>query len=486
MTERFDVAVVGGGVGGIVSAIRLAAAGRSVVLFERNDELGGKLAVRQRDGYTFDTGPSLLTLPQLFDEVFRLAGSSLAAEVDLVRLDPSFRYFWPDASTVTFRDEPIATAEALEAAFPGSGAEYLGYLHRARTIWQVSERTFFAGHMASPLSLAARLRSPRDFSRIDAMRTLSSRSRRVFADARMRQWLGRYATYSGSDPSRAPATLGCIAAVESDFGCWYVRGGLGSLRDALARTAVRLGVEVRTGCEVLGITATRRRVTGIQTADTHVAVPVVIANADAEHVYGELLPQSRRLARVRRTERSTSGIALLVGVEGRTPLVAHHNVWFSRDYAQEFADIRSGKVPSDPTIYACVSSVTDETQAPNGCENWFILINTPADERIASRDLGPWLLERLSAVGPELRSRAKFAEVIGPHDIAQRYRSPGGAIYGTSSNGRRAAFRRPSTIGARRGLYLVGGSSHPGGGLPLVTVSARIVADLVLRRAPQR
>lgn len=163
MTERFDVAVVGGGVGGIVSAIRLAAAGRSVVLFERNDELGGKLAVRQRDGYTFDTGPSLLTLPQLFDEVFRLAGSSLAAEVDLVRLDPSFRYFWPDASTVTFRDEPIATAEALEAAFPGSGAEYLGYLHRARTIWQVSERTFFrwphgvTALAGGPLALAARL-----------------------------------------------------------------------------------------------------------------------------------------------------------------------------------------------------------------------------------------------------------------------------------------------------------------------------------------
>ena len=174
MTERFDVAVVGGGVGGIVSAIRLAAAGRSVVLFERNDELGGKLAVRQRDGYTFDTGPSLLTLPQLFDEVFRLAGSSLAAEVDLVRLDPSFRYFWPDASTVTFRDEPIATAEALEAAFPGSGAEYLEYLQRARTIWQVSERTFFAGHMASPLSLADRKSTRLNSSHVSESRMPSS------------------------------------------------------------------------------------------------------------------------------------------------------------------------------------------------------------------------------------------------------------------------------------------------------------------------
>jgi len=153
MSERCDIAVVGGGVGGLVTAIRLAAAGRHVVLLERNKEVGGKLAVRQRDGFSFDTGPSLLTLPGLFDEVFGVAGSSLSAEVDLVRLDPSFRYFWPDASTVTFRDQPVATAEALEAAFPGSGAEYLDYLRRARMIWQVSERTFFAGDMASPLSL---------------------------------------------------------------------------------------------------------------------------------------------------------------------------------------------------------------------------------------------------------------------------------------------------------------------------------------------
>jgi len=486
MTTDYDTIIVGGGVGGLVTAIRLATAGQNVALFERNDQLGGKLAVRERDGFTFDIGPSLLTLPELFDDVFRLAGTSLEEEIDLVRLDPSFRYFWPDASTLATHDDPMLTASSFDGLVPGAGDEYLRLLARARRTWAVAERTFLAGPMSGPVSLARRLGSPRDLVDVDAARTLARLSDASFRDPRMRQWFGRYATYSGSDPSLVPAKLGCIAAVESDFGCWYVRGGLGSLRDALVRTAVRLGVEVRTGCEVLGITASRRRVTGVRTADSQVAAPVVIANADAEHVYSDLLPQARRLARVRRTERSTSGIALLVGVEGRTPLIAHHNVWFSRDYAQEFADIRSGKVPSDPTIYACVSSVTDETQAPSGCENWFILINTPADERIASRDLGPWLLERLSAVGPELRSRAKFAEVIGPHDIAQRYRSPGGAIYGTSSNGRRAAFRRPSTIGARRGLYLVGGSSHPGGGLPLVTMSARIVADLILRRAPQR
>jgi phytoene dehydrogenase-like protein len=173
-------------------------------------------------------------------------------------------------------------------------------------------------------------------------------------------------------------------------------------------------------------------------------------------------------------------------VEGSTPLIAHHNVWFSRDYAREFCDIAEGRVPREPTIYGCVSSVSDPTQAPEGCENWFLLINVPSDGRESEPELGEWLLERLASVGPDLRRRARFMEVIGPRDIEQRFRSPGGAIYGTASNGRGAAFRRPSVRGPRNGLFLVGGSTHPGGGLPLVTMSARIATDLILRKHPQR
>jgi len=490
-TQRYDALVVGGGVGGLVSAIRLAAAGRSVALFERNAQFGGKLAVRERDGFVFDTGPSLLTLPSLLDEVFQLAGTSLTAEVDLVRLDPSFRYFWPDASTVTFRDQPVATAEALDAFSPGSGAEYLDYLRRARTIWQTSERTFLAGDMGSPLSLLRRLRSPRDFARIDARRTLASRVEKSFSDARLRQWLGRYATYSGSDPSLAPATLGCIAAVEADFGAWYVRGGLGALRDALVRVAQRCGVEMYADSEVLAIVATNRRVAGVRVAQSGEAeqeflANVIVCNADAEHLYRDLLPHARRLKEVQHIERSTSGIAVMVGVEGRTPLVAHHNVWFSRDYGREFRDIAEGRIPRHPTIYGCISSVTDPTQAPTDCENWFLLINTPADERAVTEEVGTWLLDELATLGPDLRARARFIEVIGPHDIARKYRSPRGAIYGTSSNGRSAAFRRPAIRGPLRGLYLVGGSTHPGGGLPLVTISARIATNLILRNHAQR
>ncbi|NCZ88110.1 MAG: phytoene desaturase [Actinobacteria bacterium] len=484
MTSHHDAIIIGAGVGGMITALRLAARGRSVLVCERNATVGGKLAVYQRDGFTFDMGPSLLTLPAVFDDAFRLAGTTLADECDLIRLDPSFRYFWPDGSTVTFRDEPVATAEALESFSNGAGAEYLQYLERARTIWQVSERTFFAGDMHGRLSLLRRMRSPRDLSRIDARRTLHSRAEAQFRDPRLVQWLGRYATYSGSDPRQVPATLGCIAAVEADLGAWYVRGGLGALCSAIERVARRAGVEFRTNADVQRIIVQRNRAEGVVVDDEELHSDVVIANADAEHLYRDLAPDAKALRRVERAGRSTSGIAVVVGVAGRTPHIDHHNVWFSSDYAREFDDIAAGHVPRNPTIYGCVSSVTDPTQAPAGDENWFLLINVPPRDELQVTGAGEWMLAQLAKTGPDLRRRAKFVEVVGPADFARKVSAPGGAIYGTSSNGRSAAFRRPAIRSAVRGMYLVGGSTHPGGGLPLVAMSARITSDLVLRDFP--
>jgi phytoene desaturase len=306
-------------------------------------------------------------------------------------------------------------------------------------------------------------------------------------DTRMRLWAGRYATYSGSSPYEAPATLACIAAVEADHGSWYVGGGIGALRDAVVTVAQRIGVHMRTGVEGASITTRRRRVAGVvTTSGERIDARVVVANVDAEHLYRDLLPQPKEVERVRKAGRSTSGIVVLVGVEGKTPLVAHHNVWFSRDYAREFADLAAGRIPDDPTVYACVSSVTDPSQAPAGCENWFLLVNAPADVEVDADTYGPRLLDHLASIGPDLRARARFVETIGPRDIAARYRAPGGAIYGTSSNGRSAAFRRPTNTGAVRGVYLVGGSSHPGGGLPMVTASARIASELILRHRRDR
>ena len=474
------VVVVGAGVGGLATAVRLAAAGHRVVVLERNEVTGGKLAVRRHDGCTFDIGPSLLTLPHVFDELFRVAGTTLATEVDLVRLDPQFRYHWADGASLVVPDDPTATADAFEVFAPGAGAAWRRFDEHGRRIWDVSERSFFAGPMSSPGQLLRRMRSPRDLLTIDPLRTLHDRAAEHFADQRLVQWAGRYATYSGSSPYRAPATLACIPHLESRHGCWYPVGGLDALRVALQRVAESVGVEVRPATDVVRIDVRDGAASSVELADgSAVAASVVVANADAEHLYRDLLPDARALRRVRRAERSTSGFVLTVAVRGRTPDVGHHNVWFAGDPRAEFAEREAGRMAGDPTIYACVSAVTDPSQAPVGDENWFLLLNAPAGVELDGELEGRVLLEQLAARGVDLRPRIVGTSTLTPGDMAARYRAPGGAIYGTSSNGRRAAFLRPGNRGAVRGLYLVGGSSHPGGGLPLVAMGARIVADMV-------
>jgi phytoene desaturase len=474
------IVVVGAGVGGLAVAIRLAAAGRQVIVLERNDVTGGKLASTHHDGFAFDTGPSLLTMPHVFDELLRLAGTSLDDELDLVRLDPQFRYRWTDGSELAVPDDATARAAAFDDLSPGAGAGWRRFDALGQRIWEVSERTFLAGPMTGPLTVARRMRSPSDLVAIDPLRSLHRCAAAHFHDPRLVQWAGRYATYSGSSPFRAPATLACIQHIESRHGCWYPRGGLDELRRALQRAAEASGVEARTETEVAAITTTGGAVTGVELADgSTITAPVVVANADAEHVYTDLLPDAAALRRVHRSRRSTSGLVVLVAASGTTPGIAHHNVWFSGDDRAEFDALDAGRMADDPTIYACVSSVTDSSQAPAGCENWFLLVNAPPGILLDHGRERDRVLDVLAARGVDLRRRARWSEVITPLDMAGRYRAPAGAIYGTSSNGLRAAFLRPANRGACRGLYLVGGSSHPGGGLPLVAIGARIVADLV-------
>jgi phytoene desaturase len=475
-----EVVVVGGGVGGLAAAIRLRASGHGVTILERRPEVGGKLAVVERDGFRFDAGPSLLTLPSVFDELFRVAGKRLADVVSMRRLDPQLRHRWPDGSGFDTRDGPDATAAAIERFSPGEGDAYRAFEARGARIWEVSRRTFLAGPMAGVRSLVGRMRSPLDLPTVDPLRTLDGAARAVFRDPRLVQWAGRYATYSGSSPLRAPATLGCIVSIEARDGVWYPAGGLGVLRDALVDVAVASGIDVVPGTEVAAVEVSGRNVRGVRTvAGARHRADVVVANVDAEHLYGDLLPDARALRRVTRAGRSSSGFVVLAGVRGTTPGLAHHTVWFPADGRAEHEQLAQGAFADDPTIYTCVSSLTDATQAPPGHENWFLLVNAPHGrgvDRLAHRDL---VLDRLAARGVDLRSRLLFSECLAPADLADRYRSPGGAIYGTASNGRRAAFLRPGNRGPVRGLYLVGGSSHPGGGLPLVVISARIVADLI-------
>ncbi|WP_067460851.1 phytoene desaturase family protein [Actinomadura macra] len=468
-----EVIVVGGGVGGMVAALLLARGGHQVRLHERRDRLGGKLAERVRDGFVFSLGPSLLTLPGLFRD--------LGVDRELVALDELCRYRFADGSELRAHRDPHRMAAAVERLAPGQGAAWRAFYGWAEECLAAARRTFFAG----PL-----VRRPAD-ARIGDLfavapgRTLDGLARRFFGDPRLRQYVGRYATYAGSDPYRAPAALGCVPAIEHGDGGWYVPGGLPRIADDLAGLLVEAGVEIRTGSAVTRLIADRAAVSGVVLeSGERVRGDAVVVNADAAALYGRLLPDGRRLRRIAGLGPSSSAFLLLAGVEGRTEGLPHHSVVFSADYRREFGDIFTRRVPPrDPTVYIGCSAVDDPSQAPSGAENWVMLVNVPAG------DPGRWpmtpdsyrdlVLERLARRGHDLAGRLRFVETFTPADLRDRYGAWGGAIYGTAYRGRFASFRRPGNRGPRRGLYLVGGSVHPGGGLPLVATGGRIVASLV-------
>ncbi|MEJ7764529.1 MAG: FAD-dependent oxidoreductase, partial [Acidimicrobiales bacterium] len=296
-------------------------------------------------------------------------------------------------------------------------------------------------------------------------------------------------TYAGSDPWRVPATLGCIPHIEQAYGSWALMGGLATLADALAAAATTLGASVETATEVDTVLASGpgRRVNGVRlTSGQVVAADVVVADVDAAHLYADLLDDGGGRRRVRAAGRSTSGFVLLLGASGRTEGLDHHTVLFSSDYRQEFVDMAAGRPPSDPTVYVCAADRTDPEAAPAGHESLFLLVNVPSSDDPGAAwgggrasSYAERVLDVVERRGLELRPRIVHREVITPADLASRHRAVGGAIYGTSSNGRRATFTRPANRGRRQGLYLVGGSTHPGGGLPLVALSAKIVAAMI-------
>jgi len=491
------VIVIGAGVGGLATAARLAVKGHDVTVLERSSRVGGKLNTYRRDGFAFDTGPSLLTLPAVYRDVFLKTGAALETVVDLQEVDPGFAYHFADGSRAVVPGvDPAAAATAFGKAFGGTAdADWRALIERAGAMWRITREPFLQSPLQGWRSMLALARDPRDISTIAPTKSLRDLGRQYLHDPRLAQILDRYATYTGSDPRQAPAVLATIPYVEQTFGAWHLGGGLGTLADALAQRCRDRGVQIHLDSDVQRIEIAHDAVCGVRISDgSTLPADIVVANADASLVYGSMVddPRARREARrLAKTTPSLAGFVILLALRGRTEGVQHHNVWFPHRYDDEFDAIFSGRVAQDPAIYACVPD--DPLMRPDAdTESWFLLVNAPRHGR-GERGTTDWttpglaeqyadhILDLLAQRGMDLRSRILWRETRTPADLQNATGAPGGSIYGTSSNGSRAAFQRPANQSPIPGLYLVGGSSHPGGGLPLVGMSAEIVAELIGR-----
>jgi phytoene desaturase len=495
------VVVVGAGVAGLAVSARLATLGHDVVVCEQAATWGGKLGTYQRDGFAFDTGPSLLTLPAVYRDLFVKTGQPLEESLDLVPVDPVARYRFPavDGHDVTWLDLPNASRARMRVALDdalgaGAGADWDRFLDRAHDIWQLTRGPFLESPLAGGRDLLRLARRTGDVRTVAPWQSLRGLGEQYLRDPRLRMLLDRYATYTGSDPRRAPAALSVVPYVEQTFGAWYVPGGLRRLGAAVHERALLRGAVVRLEAAVAQVLVEGGRAAGVVLADgERVPADVVVVNADASHLYGDLLPPSvagRARRRLSRATPSLSGVVLLLALGGRTPGLAHHTVLFPADYDSEFDAVfgRDARPVQDPTVY--VSAPDDPALRPDeDHEAWFVLVNAPRhgtgpgavdwDEAGLASSYADRVLDVLAARGLDVRDRVLWREVRTPADLERATRSPGGAIYGTSSNGARAAFLRPANASPVPGLFLVGGSAHPGGGLPLVGLSAAIVAGLV-------
>lgn len=484
--------MIGAGIGGLSAAALMQARGYNVTLLEKNSTPGGKMQQVRADGFRFDTGPSLLTMPFLLEKLFSECGVSLDDYLTLEEPDPVCRYFYPDGTKFdSFSDTDRAVDEISRIA-PGDVTAYREFLQYAEELFNKTADPF----LYNPLYQLSDLKNLNwiDLLSIDAFSTVSEEIDRRFKSPYLKQFFKRFTTYNGSSPYQAPATLNVIPHVELNMGGYYVRGGLYTVASSLEKLCIKLGVVIQYNTDVTELITRNRSVTAVRLQDgTQLQASHFISNSDAFDTITKLLQPGSVSAQLREkqesVEPSCSGFVVLLGCNRRWEQLVHHNIFFSSDYRQEFSDIFEKKqFPDDPTIYVANTSYTESNDAPAGGSNLFILVNAPyladgqdwKERSIIFRDKVIKSLELFGLDGIE--NSVQYSKIINPEDFYRLYRSNRGSIYGTSSNSKFSAFIRPrNKLRELENLYLVGGSTHPGGGIPLVIQSAFNAAELFNR-----
>lgn len=486
--------IIGAGIGGLSSALELAARGVEVLVLEAASSPGGKMRQIVLDGRAIDAGPTVLTMRWVFEELFEDVGESFADHVTLQPADVLARHAWHDGGRLDLFADIERSADAI-GAFSGTGeaARFRAFCERARTTYATLENSFIRARQPTPLSLtrSAGLKGLSDLWRISPFTSLWSALGNYFRDERLRQLFGRYATYCGSSPFDAPATLMLVAHVEQ-AGVWLVKDGMHSLAVALEACATKKGAAVRYDSAVREIRVERGAVHGVTLATgEEIAADLVIVNADAAAVASGLFGAAVKAAvpTLSPTSRSLSAVTLsMLATTSGFPL-SRHNVFFSRNYRREFDEIFGAReLPTAPTIYICAQDrgaraddIEGDVDEP---ERLFCLINAPAIGDV--RSLQTEEIDRCQEHVFNLSQQAGLVlqptavTITTPADFHRLYPGTGGALYGQASHGWNASFTRPTARTKIPGLYLAGGSTHPGPGVPMAALSGRLAAATIL------
>jgi 1-hydroxycarotenoid 3,4-desaturase len=482
------IVVVGAGIGGLVAALDLARQGCDVLVVERAATPSGKLRQIVIDGQGVDSGPTVLTMKWVFDAIFDDAGATFDEELKLSKADVLARHAWSGSETLDLYSDVDRNADAIgDFAGVAEARRYLEFCERARLTYDALEKPFILSPKPSPVSLAMSggLRGLGDLWRASPFETLWRALGDHFQDARLRQLFGRYATYCGSSPFEAPATLMLVAHVEQS-GVWLVGGGMHRLAVALEKLCERHGVEFRYQTEAREIRTSGGRAAAIELSSGELlAIDGVVVNADPGAVYGGRFGDAAaHAAWAPKTNRSLSAVTWsMVASTSGFPL-ARHNVFFSREYEREFADVfRHERLIADPTVYVCAQDRDDRgVLASEGSERLLVLVNAPAIgdtrkfEQSEIEQCQAKAFEVLERCGLSIQASADRVRTTTPWDFERLFPGSGGALYGQASHGWTASFTRPTARTLVPGLYLAGGGTHPGPGLPMAAISGRLAA----------
>lgn len=487
-------AVIGAGLGGLSAAIRLAVSGHTVDVYEKNNNPGGKANSFVSAGFRFDTGPSLLTMPFVLEELFEFAGKKLKDYVDLKKLDILCKYFYPDGTVINAYSELEKFSKEIENNTNDSSGNVKKYLEYSAKIYELTADLFLFKSFTERSTFLNRkaLNTLLNINKIDPFRTMHKANSSFFKDQKTIQLFDRYATYNGSNPYLAPATLNIIQHVEYNLGGYIPVKGIYSIVEAVYRLAEETGVSFIFNSEVNSINYSNNIVKGISFIKDgnkdSAEYDIIVSNSDTGYTYGTLLNDnsSAGAKKYSRQEPSSSALVFYWGVEGIFDDLEIHNILFSEDYKKEFDQLfNDKKCPEDPTIYIYISSKINSTDAPEGKSSCYVMINAPYDagqdwekETVTSKER--ILLKIEKVLGIELKNRILTEDILTPPKIEEMTVSKRGSLYGISSNNKMAAFLRQQNRSRKyKGLYFTGGSAHPGGGIPLVILSGKITADLI-------